>query len=525
MNHPPRLVQFLAGAVLLLCLGIAGSAQSTQPTFTNPPNIQYSTGTVNLTGAKATIDWAGFTGVVTNVYNATYNGKTYPPSYAPPTLRVNPGNTLQLNLTNSLDNNLYTCLTQPHNGPYTNLHYHGTEVSPLSPGDDVFIEVRGTPFLYQLAIPSGHPDGMFWYHPHPHGCSAAQVNEGMSGALIIGDLLADQFPFLVGIKEQILLIKDGDPRSGSNNVQPPTFTVNSLNNPVMSIDPGELQFWRIGNVGTNTFARLVFSPAVKAWVVAVDGFVLNLPILLDNTNGWLLPIASRVELIVQGPAAGTYKFESLMVDSNGPPNTVTLTTLVSAPDPTVTPATAQQLAGLQQPPANRASLYPSDADFQGATTDNCTYITPQTIPGCTFAFTETSGFEINGHIYDPNHLDVTCPLPSKNKWTICNASGEHHAFHLHQIHFHVDDINGSPIQAPIRDTVDLPPQIDSNTPSKVHVTASFINPVIAGEFVFHCHILAHEDLGMMQNIQIIPTTTTSTKPANKARENGRPGGK
>jgi suppressor of ftsI len=293
---------------------------------------------------------------------------------------------------------------------------------------------------------------------------------------------------------------------------------------VMSIDPGELQFWRIGNVGTDTFARLVFSPTVKAWVVAVDGFVLNLPILLNNTNGWLLPTASRVELIVMGPAAGTYAFKSLTVDSNGPPTPVTVATLVSAPDPTVTAATDAQIAGLSQPPASRASLYPADADFQGATTDNCTYLTPQTIPGCTFAFTESGGFQINGHTYDPNHLDVSCPLPSKNKWTICNATAEHHAFHLHQIHFHVDDINGTAIQAPIRDTVDMPPQIDANTPSKVHVTASFINPVVEGEFVFHCHILAHEDLGMMQNIQIIPSTTSTTKPSGKAPDIGKRGG-
>jgi FtsP/CotA-like multicopper oxidase with cupredoxin domain len=358
---------------------------------------------------------------------------------------------------------------------------------------------------------------MFWYHPHPHGCSSGQVNDGMSGALIIGDLLADQFPFLVGIKEQILLIKDGDPRQGSNNPQGPTFTINGLNNPVMSIDPGELQFWRIGNVGANTFARLVFAPAVKAWVVAVDGFVVNLPIPLDNANGWLLPTASRVEMIVQGPPAGAYAFKSLKVDNNGPPQPFTMATLVSAPDPSVQPATQAQLDGLTQPPANRASLYPSDQDFQGATTDNCTYLTPQTIPGCTFAFTESSGFQINGHTYDPSHLDVSCPLPSKNKWTICNASGEHHAFHLHQIHFQVNDINGKAIPAPIRDTVDLPPQIDSNTPSKVHVTAAFINPIIAGEFVLHCHILAHEDLGMMQNIQIVQSSSSVAKPAGKTQ--------
>jgi suppressor of ftsI len=522
MNDRPVLMRFFAGA-FLLCLNIALTAQSGQPTFVNPPKINYSSGTVELTGAKATIDWAGFTGVVTNVYSATYAGKSYPPSYAPPTLHINPGNTLQLNLTNDIDNTLAPCLTPPHGGPFTNLHYHGTEVSPLSPGDDVFIEVRGTPFLYQVPVPAGHPDGMFWYHPHPHGCSFGQVNDGMSGALIIGDLLADQFPFLVGIKEQILLIKDGDPRQ-NQNPPGPVFTINGLNNPVMSIDPGELQFWRIGNVGTDTFARLVFSPAVKAWVVAVDGFVLNLPILLDNTNGWLLPTASRVELIVQGPAAGTYKFKSLTVDGNGPPNPVTIATLVSAPDPTVAPATDAQIAGLSQPPANRASLYPADADFQGATTDNCTYLTPQTIPGCTFAFTENNGFQINNHTYDMNHLDVSCPLPSKNKWTICNTSSEHHAFHLHQIHFHVDDINGSPIQAPIRDTVDLPPQTGSN-PSVVHITAAFINPIIAGEFVLHCHILAHEDLGMMQNIQIVQATTSATKPSGKAPDIGKPAGK
>lgn len=523
MNDQTVPLRFFAGALLLLCLAVPSRAQTGQPAFVNPPNINYSSGTVELTAAKATIDWAGFTGVVTDVYNATYAGKTYPPAYAPPTLRVNPGSTLQLNLTNNIDYTLAPCLVTPHGGPYTNLHYHGTEVSPLSPGDDVFIEVRTTPFLYKVLVPGGHPDGMFWYHPHPHGCSFGQVNAGMSGALIIGDFLADQFPFLVGIKEQVLLIKDGDPRQGTNNKPGPVFTINGLNNPVMSIDPGELQFWRIGNVGTDTFAKLVFSPAVKAWIVAVDGFVVNLPIPLDNTTGWLLPVASRVELIVEGPAVGTYAFKSLTVDNNGPPTPVTIATLVSAVDTSVTPATDAQLAGLQQPPANRASLYPADTDFQGAATDSCTYFTTQT-PGCTFNFTENNGFQINGHTYDPTHLDVSCPLPSKNKWTICNSTTEHHAFHLHQIHFHVDDINGVAIQAPIRDTVDMPPQTGS-TPSVVHITTAFINPVIVGEFVLHCHILFHEDEGMMQNIQIVQTTTSTTKPSGKPPETGKSGGK
>jgi FtsP/CotA-like multicopper oxidase with cupredoxin domain len=522
MNDQPNVLRFFVGASLLLCVAITAMPQTTtQPVFVNPPNINYNGGTIELTGAKATIDWAGFSNVVTNVYSAAYAGKVYPPSYAPPTLRVNPGSTLHLNLTNSLDNTLYTCLTSPHGGPYTNLHYHGTEVSPLSPGDDVFIEVRQTPFLYKVPVPANHPDGMFWYHPHPHGCSFGQVNDGMSGALIIGDLLADQFPFIAGIKERILLLKDGDPRQ---NPQPPgpLITVNGLNTPLMKIAPGELQFFRFGNVGTDTYVAIAI-PNVNAWIVAVDGFVLNLPILLDSTAGWLLPPASRVEMVVQGPAAGTYKIESLPVPINGPPQTITLATLVSIADSSAQPATPAQLAGLQQPPANRALLYPADQDFEGATTDHCTYLTPQTVPGCTFVFTENNGFQINGHTYDPTHLDVSCPLPSKNKWTLCNATAEHHAFHLHQIHFRVNDINGTPIPAPIRDTVDMPPQIDSQTPSKVHITTAFINPIIVGEFVLHCHLLAHEDLGMMQNIEIVPTATTVTKPPGKTPDFAKPG--
>jgi FtsP/CotA-like multicopper oxidase with cupredoxin domain len=524
--------RILAGLFLLLCLMHFAAAQAGQPIFVNPPNINYNGATVDLTGTKATITWAGFTNVVTNVYTATYAGKTYPPSYAPPTLRVNPGSTLQLNLTNALDNTLYQCF-QPHEQPYTNLHYHGTEVSPLSPGDDVFITVlSGNSFLYKVPVPTGHPDGMFWYHPHPHGCSFGQVNNGMSGALIIGDLLADQFPLLAGTPEKVLLVKDGNP---SPNL-PFTITVNGLKNPLMNIDENTLQFFRIANVGTDTFYNIAICPVagcsnlVRAWIIAVDGFVLNQPILLDNNTGWLLAPAARVEMVVDGPPPGTYLIQSNFLGSN-----VTLATLVSTANATAQQATAAQLNSLQQPPANRAALYPSDQDFVGATGDSCTYFTQQ-VPGCTFNFTESNGsFFINGHLYDANHLDVSCPLGSKNNWTLCNQTPEDHAFHLHQIHFRVNDIDGKAIQAPIRDTVDMPHQIDSKTPSKVHLTAAFINPIILGEFVLHCHILAHEDLGMMQNIQICrkedlncppplpPAASIVTRPSHKMDGMVKPG--
>jgi FtsP/CotA-like multicopper oxidase with cupredoxin domain len=107
-----------------------------------------------------------------------------------PTIRVRPGAVLRL----GLENRLPACAeTSAHGGCIndTNIHTHGLWVSPAGNSDNVLIAVRpGGRFDYEFLIPTDHPAGTFWYHPHRHGSSLYQLGSGMAGALIVeGDRL------------------------------------------------------------------------------------------------------------------------------------------------------------------------------------------------------------------------------------------------------------------------------------------------------------------------------------------------
>ena len=110
-------------------------------------------------------------------------------------------------------------------------------------------------------------------------------------------------------------------------------------------------------------------------------------------------------------------------------------------------------------------------------------------------------FTINGKPYSPDCIDTVVTLGDIEEWTIQNTAQEAHVFHIHQLDFQVTEINGQPKPfTGYQDVVTLPPATDS--PSVVTVIIPFTNPVIVGKFVYHCHIIQHEDQGMMATILV-----------------------
>jgi hypothetical protein len=111
-------------------------------------------------------------------------------------------------------------------------------------------------------------------------------------------------------------------------------------------------------------------------------------------------------------------------------------------------------------------------------------------------------------------------------WVIENTALEDHIFHIHQIHFQVLEVNGQAVNDPaVRDTVDLPYWSGSGPYPSVKVRMDFRDPNIIGTFVYHCHILQHEDAGMMGEIQVLPSAgsasaTTATASASSVTPNG-----
>ena len=118
----------------------------------------------------------------------------------------------------------------------------------------------------------------------------------------------------------------------------------------------------------------------------------------------------------------------------------------------------------------------------------------------TFDFDTSDGqflAEINGHVFDPNTVNVTAGLDTVEEWTLRNTSNEDHPFHIHVNDFQVMSVNGRPYDARgLQDVVVIPK-------SGGEVVIRNLYETFTGEFVFHCHILGHEDAGMMQTVKVV----------------------
>ena len=110
-------------------------------------------------------------------------------------------------------------------------------------------------------------------------------------------------------------------------------------------------------------------------------------------------------------------------------------------------------------------------------------------------------------IFNPdNPPAITTTQGSVEDWTIQNLTREGHEFHMHQIHFKILEVDGKPVaDQDLRDTFEIPFWEGPGHPyHSIKVRMDFRDPTIAGTFVFHCHILLHEDLGMMHKILVLP---------------------
>jgi len=437
-------------------------------TFRNPPVIASSGGELNTTlrAAAQEIVIAG-----QKVQTIVYNGL-----YTPPTLLVQPGDTMNIEIINAFDNP-------------TNLHHHGTNVSPQNNGDNIFVEITpgAPPYHQQIVFPADHAPGMLWYHPHVDGYVESQIFAGMAGALIVDGIL-DPFPQLQGITERIMLLKDFQNSGGQipgggglvgqiDSNAGTTRTINGQLNPTLKIHPGETQFWRIANVGADIYYRIKLD-GHTLYELARDGNRHNQLVPLEEI---VIPPGSRNEVLVQGGPPGLYQFRTLYynqgVDGDQYPE-VTLATLISQ---------GQAETPLSLPTKDQ---FPPVEDLR----------TQPIAKQRTFVFSEnpdTNQFYINAQQFDANRIDAAVTLGAVEEWTIQNVANEEHVFHIHQLDFQVTEINGKAVPFVGRqDIVNLPVQ------STVKILIPFTNPVIVGKFVFHCHIVAHEDLGMMATVEV-----------------------
>ncbi|HXX43739.1 MAG TPA: multicopper oxidase domain-containing protein [Candidatus Acidoferrales bacterium] len=483
-----------------------------------------------------------------------------------PTLRLKPGDLLILrlkndvNLPSSAKYKMFAMRSMPGgcagaqmNAAATNIHFHGLDVPPVCHEDDVLntlIEPGGRPFEYRFRIPADEPPGLYWYHPHVHGLTKTQVLGGASGALIVEGIERAN-KLLAGLPERVFVIRDEDLEHPdaepiqSGNVPPPIVLRDAegdiLNTGtgggkpakdlsinfvpasfpdyvpgVIRVKSGERQFWRVLNSCAITYLDLqllVNNVPQPLGVVALDGVPINENARVDNRIIWqshvLLPPAGRAEFIVRGlPAGQTASFVTRTVDT-GPAGendpTRPLATVVVSPDALeprakltdspAPPGTPEMVWLGDVTPARTRKLYfsekPRNPNDPNSPTDF--YIT-------------VDGQEPK--LFDPksNVPDIVVQQGDVEDWMIENRTQELHAFHIHQIHFMLTEFNGVPLDEPfLRDTINVSYwDGKSRAYPSVKLRMDFRNPNVVGTFVYHCHLLEHEDGGMMGLIRVEP---------------------
>ena len=425
----------------------------------------------------------------------------------PPVIRVQPGTVLNVEYKNELAaQSKEDCLGHPCM-QMTNLHFHGLHVSPNAPQDDVLdmMASPGEALHYSVQIPPQQPPGLYWYHTHSHGESYIQDLDGMSGAIVV-EGIERYVPEVRNMRERILVLRNlvlptdaAGRKSVMESVAMQTtqcgtaaekpeaaFTVNGSLRPKIDIAPGERQFWRIVNASPDLYADLEVD-SVSLEVVALDGMPLayhDPSIRKRSMSHVLVPPAGRVEAIIVGPPADAHAaLRSRCFDTG--------------PDGDTNPEMV--LADIVSTPASKFQAHPAlggdpvYAIFSPTTLKRVEASEPQFVVN----FTEDKqGFYINGQKFEMNSGPMlTVDVGSLLHWRVMNSTKEVHPFHIHQVHFLAYSVDGNPVKDPTWvDTVNVP------YGGSVDLVMDFTDPIIRGMSLFHCHLLKHEDKGMMAKI-------------------------
>ena len=483
-----------------------------QPDLPQPVVLKSVDGvlTETLISKPSVIEMGAAKPVITYSFNDMVPGRTW---------EVNPGDVMKIDFINDLppiDPMAPVDMVRPHEWTTTNLHTHGMHVSPEGNGDNVFVAIEpGESFQYEIAVPDNHPAGLFWYHPHKHGGVCQQVRAGMAGAIIVrGDI--DEVAEVKAAQEQVLVLQaielgddfqllDPIPHPSTQEAFFPRtqilYTVNGMMNPKITMYPGEVRRWRILNAAEGKFMSITLADH-PMHVIAWDGLTLAEP--EPNTN-LVLAAGNRVEVLIKAGAPGSYD-------------------LILTPGSSQHPEIPGIEHGMDMPsePTTNSELLTRPILTVEVVGSGPEMALPATLPAYDppilpiakhriFRYTVERGddneffhFGIDGMPFDPEREPYQMKLGSAEEWTLINDLDSKLPQHAHVLHIHVNsfkilEINGIELEKPKwRDTYVLTGLDGDSLRLQMNLDD------FTGKFVEHCHVLSHEDLGMMESLEVIP---------------------
>lgn len=451
-------------------MGGSAAAQSGNP-LNIPSTLSGNTITLNV--APSTEQF--LSGNATDTYGINQ-------AYLGPTLILQKGQTVQLNVVNGLSDT-------------TTMHWHGMHVSPTDDGGPHTPIPPGTTWSPDFTVLDEATT--FWYHPHLHMHTAEQVYKGAAGMIIVRDSLEASLglPMTYGVDEFPLILQDKSFDSLSNafifEAMSDTMMVNGTLNPYLEV-PAQMVRFHILNASNQRVYNLGFPPTNIAYQIASDGGLLEEPLPITRI---LLAPGERVQVVVnftnqttnfplvannsemgngisggpQGPGGGPGN----PLDGNNFP-------LLEF---RVIPPTSNPVTTL--PTTCRTYDIPSIQDVDVARTKVFTV--------------DSSGFPfyINGTIFDHSMVNDTVKLGDIETWELINATDVAHPFHIHDVQFYVIEFNGGPPPAHLAGRKDVILTQPGDTIKFITCFEDFSDEHTP--YMYHCHNLFHEDGGMMSS--------------------------
>ena len=377
-----------------------------------------------------------------------------------PTLRLKTGHSVVISVANELDQ-------------ITTTHWHGADVPAEDDGGPHSPIEPGTTWVADFDVIQ--PAATLWYHPHSHGSTAEHIYRGAAGMIIVEDNnpAAATLPATYGVDDIPVIIQDRDFTdegqlefaidAGGRGNRDGTLTVNGTINPFVEV-PGGMVRLRLLNASQARMYSLSVEGA-EMIKIASDGGYLASPVVLDRT---VLAPGDRAEIIVdvgESPAA-------LVDDTFGR----VLELRPNGSDSSAGPL-PDKLATIDRISMSEITV---DRSFHMEKIGD--------------------GWGINGVKMDMSQINETVHLGDVERWTITADTGRH-VFHVHQTQFQVLSINGEPPQpeeAGWEDSIFIDPGREVVIASRFNTHADNDTP-----YMYHCHILDHEDLGMMGQFLVI----------------------
>lgn len=582
-NFQRSLICVLIGVTILVMLPLCALAQNPVPPVPNPCTPRFTAGGV-IQQPPALFSEEGALNVrfsyqqTTDAAGRLLHCFMTPDGLQNPTLHVNPGDTLNITVTNNTPPselgemfNAPNCgdtqvgfvpqpFPNPPIGTSMNIHYHGTNTTPQCHGDNVVKTVinSGTTFQYNVLFPTDEPPGLYWYHPHIHGLAERDVLGGATGALVV-DGIENVQPAVAGLRQRILVVRDQPTLQPIGETTPPvdspsafpqhdisvnfipldttqvctppnsTNCVTNYTSPVIHMEQGERQFWRIANTQSDGILDIqyIFDGVPQTFqIVGIDAVPVNSqegpqPPATIPVMHYRIPPAARVEIIVNAPSPSVNLAQlRTQFINTGPagdedPNRPLATVVLTRDETRVAPGAGQTASDDRVPPFRR--LNTSQQKFGGlssvavSATHHLNF--QEASDGSAFFMNiDSQPFPVNT-TFDTNHPPgVMIQQGTAQLWILQNQAMENHEFHQHQIHFQVKAqdnfaVNGTQPQSAIQnqflDMIEVPFWDGIDAFPDVQMLMDF-RGMDVGSFVFHCHILGHEDLGMMNIEQVNP---------------------